>query len=542
LHHPLSSLNRSKLLQKLQLEEYDLLVIGGGITGAGIALDAASRGIKIALIEKNDFAFGTSSRSTKLIHGGLRYLKQFELKLVAEVGHERAVLHKNAPHLVIPEKMLLPLVKGGTYGPFFTSLGLYLYDFLAGVHKSERRKMLNKLETAQEEPLLANTENLIGGGLYWEYRTDDARLTLEVVKTATAYQADCINYCKADSFIYTSGKITGVNCTDVISGNSLIIKAKKIINATGPWVDELRKNDNSLMGKRLHLTKGVHLVFPKEKFPVKHSVYFDINDGRMMFAIPRGKTTYIGTTDTNFDGNKNSPDVSDKDIDYLVSAVNAMFKSVNLNKNDMISCWSGLRPLIHEDGKSPSELSRKDEIFVSERGLISIAGGKLTGYRKMAEKAVNMVALQLKKESGISFGKCKTKNIILSGGEFSSTENIDAYKNALREKLITCGIDSYYSDYLVSNYGVQSDIILNYLESFKSHSPLINLIRAELKFCMEREAVQTIEDFLLRRTSRLLFDVNSVDESLDYIVKDMAAALNWNEERITREKNSVKRK
>jgi len=298
-----SVLDREKQLNKIKSEAFDLIVIGGGVTGAGIVLDAASRGMRVCLIEKNDFASGTSNKSTKLIHGGLRYLKQLEIGLVRESGSERAIVHKLAPHLVIPEKMLLPLIEGGTYGKMMTSIGLKVYDMLANVEGDDRRKMLDKEETISKEPLLDDTVTL-GSGFYAEYRTDDARLTVEILKKATEFGASVVNYCEMESFVYDSyGKIESLNCIDHNTGKRLNICAQNYVSAAGPWVDLLRKKDDSMNHKHLHLTKGVHIVFPHEKLPIKQSVYFDVDDGRMVFAIPRGRCTYVGTTDTNYSGN-----------------------------------------------------------------------------------------------------------------------------------------------------------------------------------------------------------------------------------------------
>ena len=461
----ISSLNRHNLIGKLSSEEYDLLVIGGGITGAGIAMDAASRGIKTALVEKQDFAAGTSSRSTKLIHGGLRYLTQFEFRLVKEVGHERAVVHHLAPHLVIPEKILLPLTGNGTYGKRSTSIGLWLYDFLAGVKKEERRKMLSKKQTMIAEPLL--DKNLLKGGcLYTEYRTDDARLTIEVLKTAAGYGADCANYTNAEDFIYENKKIAGVECNDLITGNKCAIKAKVIVNATGPWVDQIRERDHSLKGKRLHLTKGVHIVVPHVLLPIKQSIYFNTSDNRNLFAIPRGKTTYIGTTDTDYSGNLERPEVTGQDAAYLIDSANHMFPRINLTLQDIISCYAGIRPLIHEKGKTPSEISRKDEIFISDSGLISIAGGKLTGYRKMAEKIVNIVSDNLNKTFGYPKSRCKTESIILNGSDFEREDGleidkrIDRYILHVHDEVKIKGLGKYEAEYLVRNYGKHTDLIL----------------------------------------------------------------------------------
>jgi len=521
-----SAFNREATNKILSSEEYDLLIVGGGITGAGIALDASSRGMKVALVEKNDFASGTSSKSTKLIHGGLRYLKQFDFWLVKEVGSERAIVHKLAPHLVIPEKMVLPLVKNGTYSSWLTSIGLKIYDILASVEGDDKRKMLNKEQALKTEPLLPK-DILDGAGFYAEYKTDDARLTLEVLKTALNYKAIVLNYCEVVEFIYNKEKIRGVKVIDTIADDTFDIKAKYVVNATGPWVDNLRQINKSKSGKRLHLTKGVHLVLPHEKLPVMHAIYYDIPDGRMMFAIPRGKTTYVGTTDTNYQGNKDNVEVTTVDALYLISAVNNMFPSINLSLNDVQSSWAGLRPLIHEEGKSTSELSRKDEIFVSESELISIAGGKLTGYRKMAERIVDLVSKKYEKRYDKKFKEIKTHNIVLSGGKFKNFKEVLTYQNKIFEKLKLYGFSKIDADYLVHNYGKQTDVILKKFEELREINPKIRLAKAELWFCLQYEMVQTPLDFFIRRTGRLYFDIESVKTLKEPILSEFMTVFNW---------------
>ena len=319
-----SNLNRQENNNEIRNNTYDLIVIGGGITGAGILLDAASRGLKTLLIEKGDYSSGTSSKSTKLIHGGLRYLKQFDFWLVKEVGTERAIVHKLAPHLVQPEKMLLPLVEKGSYGKWLTSIGLKIYDILADVEGEDQRQMLDKKQALEKEPLLPN-KILKGAGYYAEYRTDDSRLTLEVIKTALNYGATAINYTEVQAFIYKDGLVKGVTVLDHLLNEQYTINAAHIINATGPWVDDIRHLNKSVQGDTLRLTKGVHLVFPHEKFPVTQSIYFDVPDGRMIFAIPRGKVTYVGTTDTLYNENKEEVRTEVVDAIYLIEAVNTSF-------------------------------------------------------------------------------------------------------------------------------------------------------------------------------------------------------------------------
>ena len=525
-----SYFNRENITNNLQSNEFDLLIIGGGITGAGIALDAASRGMKVALIEKNDFASGTSSKSTKLIHGGLRYLKQFDFWLVKEVGTERAIVHDLAPHLVVPEKMILPLIEGGTYGSWLTSIGLKVYDILASVEGEDQRKMLDKEEALEKEPLLPESI-LNGAGYYAEYRTDDARLTLEVLKTAVDYDAKIINYTEALKFIYEDNRVVGVTVKDNLSNETFNIKAKYVVNATGPWVDDLRQTNHSKTGKRLHLTKGVHLVVAHDKLPVKQSVYFDVPDGRMMFAIPRGKVTYFGTTDTNYQKDKNNVTTNLVDATYLISAVNNMFPKINLTLDDIQSSWAGLRPLIHEEGKSATELSRKDEIFVSETELISIAGGKLTGYRKMAERIVDLVGKKYARRFDKEFDEIKTKEISLSGGTFKSYQEVQSYTDAIYNRIAEVDFNQKDAEYLVHNYGKQTDIILQKFDDLMHDNMQEKMLKSEVWFTINNEMTCSPTDFFMRRTGRLFFDTQSVFLYKEFVFNEFKNHFSWDEKK-----------
>jgi glycerol-3-phosphate dehydrogenase len=539
--NPFSSFNRQNNITKLKESEFDLLIIGGGITGAGIALDAASRGMKVALIEKNDFASGTSSKSTKLIHGGLRYLKQFDFWLVKEVGTERAIVHKLAPHLVVPEKMILPLIDGGTYGSWLTSIGLKVYDILAAVEGEDQRKMLDKKEALEKEPLLPESI-LNGAGYYAEYRTDDARLTLEILKTALNYEANCINYMEATQFHYQENRVVGAHVKDGLSGEEFSIKAKYVVNSCGPWVDELRQLNHSKIGKRLHLTKGVHLVVAHEKLPVKQSVYFDVPDGRMMFAIPRGKVTYFGTTDTNYQEDKNNVHTSLVDATYLISAVNNMFPEVHLTLNDVESSWAGLRPLIHEEGKSASELSRKDEIFVSDTELISIAGGKLTGYRKMAERIVDLVVKKYNRRYEKKFKESSTENIVLSGGTFADYSEVKSYTDAIYNRIAEVDFDEKDAQYLVHNYGKQTDDILKKFDEFSDENQQEKMIKAEVWFAVNYEMACNPTDFFMRRTGRLFFDAQSVKSYKNLVVDLFQEHFSWDEKTTKKHQEALEKK
>ncbi|MDN5216724.1 FAD-dependent oxidoreductase [Fulvivirgaceae bacterium BMA12] len=533
-----SSFERPKVIDRLKSSYYDLLVIGGGITGAGIALDAASRGLKTALVEKDDFASGTSSRSTKLIHGGLRYLKQFEIALVREVGSERAIVHSLAPHLVVSEKMLLPIIEDGTFGKLLTSFGLMVYDVLAGVEKEDQRKMLSKEETLAIEPLLPH-DILKGAGLYAEYRTDDARLTIEVLKTAAEFDADAINYVEASDFIYEDDQVTGIKAKDILSGDVFDVQSKYVVSAAGPWVDDLRSINHSKKGKRLHLTKGVHIVLPYEKLPIKYALYFDVPDGRMIFAIPRGRVTYVGTTDTNYFGDKDHIVTNTEDAEYLINAVNNMYPEINLEVDDVISSWAGVRPLIHEEGKSASELSRKDEIFESSTGLLSIAGGKLTGYRKMAQRIVDLVAEKFEDDFGKSFKKCFTHKIVLSGGVFKDARDVSKYTNKVFEQIKAFGFDQIDASYLVSNYGRQTDTILARFMELKDNDYVFRLAKAELWFTLKFEMVHNPQDFFIRRTGRLYFKIERLRDLVDPVIDEFAGYFDWDDDRKQRERNKI---
>lgn len=526
-----SNTDRKNSLQTLAKGNYDLVVIGGGITGAGIALDASARGLKVLLLEKGDFASGTSSKSTKLIHGGLRYLKQFDFWLVKEVGSERAIVHKLAPHLVIPEKMLLPLIEGGSYGKWLTSIGLKVYDILAQVEGEDKRQMLEKKDALKLEPLLPK-KILNGAGYYAEYRTDDARLTLENIKTSLQFGAKAVNYAKVIDFVYENERVAGVTFRDEIFGGEYSISSKYVINAAGPWVDELRTLNQSKKGKRLHLTKGVHLVFPREKLPVQQSVYFDIPDGRMMFAIPRGKVTYIGTTDTNFNADKDHVTTDIADAIYLISAVNHMFPDIHLELSDIISSWAGLRPLIHEEGKSASELSRKDEIFTSDTGLVSIAGGKLTGYRKMAERVVNRIARNMEEDHDIHLKPCTTDKIPLCGNDFKKFKHVKKYIATVFDRLHDSGFSEYDAWYLVTTYGKQTETILELYAQTKAGDPLERMVRAEAQFTIAYEMALTPLDFFIRRTGRLYFDIDSVRNHMVPVLEEFQKAYNYSAEEV----------
>ncbi|MCL6587199.1 MAG: glycerol-3-phosphate dehydrogenase/oxidase [Anoxybacillus sp.] len=526
-------MKRTTMVEKMSREYYDVLIIGGGITGCGIALDAATRGLKTAVVEMQDFAAGTSSRSTKLVHGGLRYLKQFEVKMVAEVGRERAIVYENGPHVTTPEWMLLPIYKDGTFGKWSTSVGLWVYDHLARVKRSERRTMLSKEETLQKEPLLKR-DKLIGGGYYVEYRTDDARLTIEVLKKAIECGADAANYIKAEAFMYENGRIVGARCRDALTGQTYTVRAKKVINAAGPWVDHLREKDGSKHGKMLKITKGVHIVIDQTHFPLKQAVYFDTPDGRMVFAIPRDGKTYVGTTDTFYDGDLANPVMTDEDRNYLLQAIHFMFPAVRVTAEQIESSWAGVRPLIYEEGKNPSEISRKDEIWTSSTGLITIAGGKLTGYRKMAETVVDFVARQLEKEEGIPFRPCQTKHLPISGGDVGGSHQLPAFIAQKAEEATRYGFTKAEGERLAKQYGTNVDRIFTLSKDYEENCGLSREVFATLVYALEGEMAVKPSDYFIRRTGALFFNIHWVRTWKDAVIRFMTEYWQWPEE-MTRE-------
>ncbi|MGX7024684.1 glycerol-3-phosphate dehydrogenase/oxidase [Vagococcus hydrophili] len=536
--------NRERIdhLEKMSQNELDVLVIGGGITGAGIILDGVGRGLNVGLVEMRDFSSGTSSRSTKLVHGGLRYLAQFDVKTVAEVGQERAVVYENAPHVTTPLKMVLPFYDKGTFGSFTTSIGLDIYDRLARVKKEERKFMLDKKESLKREPFLKE-KGLKGTGVYVEYRTDDSRLTLETIKKANEMGGLIASYAKVVKLLYsnTTGNIIGVTVLDTINKKEYPIYAKRIINAAGPWVDSIREMDNSKKGKFLHLTKGVHVVVDNARFPITNSIYFDTpyGDGRMMFAIPREEKVYIGTTDTFYEKNPAEPEIKREDVTYIIEGVNQMFDIEPLKLEDVESAWAGVRPLIHEDGKDPSEISRRDEIFVSDRGLYSIAGGKLTGYRKMAEEIVDKVLKDMEKSYEAVYISCQTKNQVLSGGEVGGGQGFEEFvKDGIRIGTDNYNLTEKEASQLTHRYGSNVTSVYQYLME-DNQTSLDDMTYAMLRYGLEEEMVIHPIDFLLRRSSTMLFNIERCLNIKEEVINYMSRYFDWDEATLERIKEEV---
>ena len=518
-----STFHRLDLYKTVEQKLYDVIIIGGGITGAGIALDAVSRGMNVLLVEMQDFAEGTSSRSTKLVHGGLRYLKQLQIKEVAQLGRERAIVYENGPHVTTPIWMLLPFYKGGTFGSFTTALGLTLYDILAGVKKGERRYMLDAKKTVEYEPLLKK-EGLLGSGVYVEYRTDDARLTIEVLKAANERGATLLHYVEAKSIQHVKNYYV-VEAIDHLVKQSIFFQARKVINASGPWIDEVRKQNGDEGGKHLVLSKGVHIVIDQQHLPLKQALYFDVPDGRMVFAIPRENKTYVGTTDTFYEGNPKEVSVTEEDETYLLDAIHSIFPNLPIKREHIESSWAGVRPLIQQDGKGSSEISRRDEIWIADNGVMTIAGGKLTGYRKMAQKVVDVVSRQLAKEQQLHFGNCVTKKLPISGGDLNGAKFYPEFIEAKTKAGIKLGLSEEESKELACFYGTNVDLVYAFIQQAKGDLPPV--LYGRLYYSIYYESVSKPVDFFIRRTGKLYFDIHFVIQYKDVVMAEMETIFKW---------------
>jgi len=529
----LSFRTRKDNVERLSAERFDLLVIGGGITGAGIARDAALRGLSVALVERKDFAAGTSSRSSKLVHGGLRYLQQGDVGLVREAATERYVLHRLAPHLARPERILVPVPNRRAYAKI--KLGLWTYDRLAHVVEEEKYRMISRDEALEREPLLRPDE-LYGAGLYYEYLTDDARLVIEVIKSAAALGAVVANHAEVTGFRAEHGRLTGVNLRDAVTGADLSACATVIINAAGPWVDLLRLTCEPGDRPRLRLTKGIHIGLRRKQLPVSHIVIMSARDGRGVFAVPHGQVTYLGTTDTFYDGPEDYPVITMKDVNYLLEAVQRSFLIDAPTPEDIVSAWAGLRPLLAEEGKKPTEISRKDEIMVSPSGLISIAGGKLTTFRCMAERVVDQVIERLR-EAGVELPDPvgASAEVPLSGG--ATGEDVTAYTERL--KAAGWKVDGDVIDHLAMLYGSNAEHILAAIRDDPSLAERcvseLPVTRAEVQYVVRHEMATTLEDVLERRTRLLLWDPENGVEAAETVARWIAEEMSWDRRQKTEE-------
>lgn len=473
---------------------FDLLILGGGITGTGVALDAVLRGYRVALIDKGDFASGTSSVSSKLVHGGLRYLEHRDFGLVYEALHERRLLLRNAPHLVRPLRFLIPFYQPSRVACWKLRLGLTLYDLLSGAGNLRRSRPLRVCELLRETPDLS-AKGLHGGAAYFDAQMDDARLCLEVLHTATVHGAAVANYVELRAFEKQGHCIIGVHAVDRIRDRELVIRARQILNATGPWVDEVRRLAGETGRPQLSPTKGVHVVTPGRDLRSAF-LLFHPDDGRVFFVIPWMGKTLIGTTDTRTDEAPDALTITSEEIDYLLRGFNHHF-TVPLDAKDVISSFAGLRPLIHARPGEPSAQTREFRLSWSPSGLLSAAGGKYTTYRHMAEIITNEVERRLGKRH-----PCQTRDCPLIGTPAKPWTEFAPEEAA---RLATShGLSAGSARHLVDRYGTQAGAAASVL---KRDAQLAQLVvpgepDLQLEFVYQREQEMAIlpEDYLLRRT------------------------------------------
>jgi glycerol-3-phosphate dehydrogenase len=524
---------RAKNLAALAREPFDVVVIGGGITGAGVARDAALRGLSVALVERRDFASGTSSRSSKLIHGGLRYLQQGDVALVRESATERYVVRRLAPHLARPVQLLFPLHSRGAYAKL--SVGLWTYDRIAGVSDEERYRMLSKEEALAMEPML-QAEHLYGAALYYEYLTDDARLVVEVMKSAAALGVVAANHVGATGFLFENGRICGITAGDELGDAEVEIRGRAIINAAGPWVDEVRLLGEPGEAPRLRLTKGIHVGVRRERIGIGNIVVMNARDKRGVFAVPRGAVTYLGTTDTDYERPDEEPFITHEDVAYLIDAANRTFAGEPLDFTDVVSAWAGLRPLLHQEGKKPSELSRKDEVMVGRTGLISVAGGKLTTFRRMAERVVDIACEQLRKqERPLPEPRGNSAEATLSGGE--TGDDVAAFAEGLKARWPR--VETDVVERLVQVYGSNAERMIEGMSADPALayrlSPEVAVTRAEVEYAVREEMAMTLTDFLERRSRLFLWDPDNGLSIAESAARIMGRILDWDDSRIERE-------
>lgn len=585
-----SKKTRQDNIDHMKQEELDLLIIGGGITGAGVAIQAAASGIKTGLIEMQDFAEGTSSRSTKLVHGGIRYLKTFDVEVVADTVGERAVVQQVAPHIPKPDPMLLPIYEGEgatTFNMFSVKVAMDLYDKLAKVTGTKYENYtLTPEEVLEREPFLKK-DGLTGAGVYLDFRNNDSRLVIDNIKKAAEDGAYLVSKMKATGFIYEGDQIIGVKARDLLSDEVIEIRAKVVINTSGPWVDKIRNlNFKRAISPKMRPTKGVHLVVDAKKLPVPQPTYFDTGkqDGRMVFAIPRENKTYFGTTDTDYQGDFTDPQVTQEDVDYLLDVINHRYPEANITLADIESSWVGLRPLLignagsdynggdngsisdksfrkvvdtvtdykeskvsrvevedvlnhlesSRDEKAPSTVSRGSSLEREPDGLVTLSGGKITDYRKMAEGAMKLIRQLLQEEYSVTVKEIDSKTYSISGGDFDPTKQEEMVEEYTKIG-VEAGLDEKDAAYIADFYGTNAKHIFELAKEMSPYPGLTLAESARLRYGLENEMVLVPGDYLIRRTNHLLFERDQLDTIKQPIIDAIAAYFEWTDEEKERE-------
>jgi glycerol-3-phosphate dehydrogenase len=510
---------RRQKLRRIGAETFDLLVIGGGINGAGIAREAALRGLRTVLVDKGDFANGTSSRSSKLVHGGFRYLETGDFALVFEASRERDLLRRRlAPHLVTPLRFFFPVYRGSPMPLWKLRIGLALYDVLAAFRNIERHRGVGRDGRTSVEPLLRD-DGFLGGALYYDCFTDDARLVLENALGAEEAGAICLNYAVVESFEKdAAGVLVGARVRDLDGDTGVIpVRTRSVVNAAGPWLDQVRTLDDADAIPVLRPTKGVHLVVPRHRIGNRNAVVLHaVRDGRLFFVIPWEDHTIVGTTDTDYSGPLDAVCADAEDVEYLLESLNFYFPAARLTERDVVSTFAGLRPLVAgKKPEAPSEISREDELFESPSGLISLGGGKLTTYRRAAIKVIDRVARQLRGRFGTHVrARSGTESLPLPGGREFGKSPSDA------------------QDHLRRRYGSRTPELLDRAgrmpASFEALEPGVPDVRAEASFAAAAEMARRVEDVLRRRTHVALKAADGGARAAKATAELMAERLGWN--------------
>ncbi len=527
---PFSFRTRRAALEAMAAEPVDVLVIGGGITGAAIARDAALRGFRTALVDKGDFGGGTSSLSSRLIHGGIRYLEQYDFRLVLEASRERRVLLTIAPHLVRPLPFLFPAYRGARVPAWKLRAGMWLYDLLAAFHNVHRHRWLRRKAVRRLEPALRE-KDLKGAALYYDAQADDARLVIATMRSAAQAGALVASYAEVTTLLKPDGRVRGATVRDGLTGHPYALRALVVVNAGGPWVDRLRRLDDPGAEPLLRLTKGAHVAVPRRRLANTQAVTLTSPiDGRVMFVLPWGDLSYIGTTDTDEDVSPDEVRATAPDVIYLLRSANAFFPQARLSPHDVVASWAGLRPLLRPTrDMAPSQASREHRIVESPSGLLTIAGGKLTTHRVMARDMVDRVASRLRALDGRPRPpRPPTDRLPLPGGETADLE-------VLVEAATARGVPEGTARHLVGRYGSEAAAVLNVVDRERAlGEPIVAgrpEIWAEVAHAVEREMAVRLADVLVRRLHLFYATRDQAVPATSAIADRMGEALGWDADR-----------
>lgn len=530
---------RRESLEQAQGKTYDLLIIGGGIVGAGIAHDATNRGMSVLLVEKEDFGSGTSSKTTKLIHGGLRYLEQMHFRLTRELCQERGLLESLAPHLVRDLSLVLPVLRNKKLFGLKAGLGLTLYDALSGhIAGSKRHESLSRNSVLECAPFL-NPNEIVGGLRFHDCVTDDTRLVIEVLKTAQTNGGVLINYVEAQD-IKNEGDKKILVCRDRMKGEDLSFSFRSCINATGVWSDELNKKLDTSWKSNVKPAKGIHIVVPYSALETNTALFLPSPDNRYVFLVPWQKALMIGTTDTNYQGSLDNPLPDLEEIDFLLSVVNHYTSRNKLKREDVIAAWAGLRPLVNEEGGDSSgtaNMSREHKIFVGPHNTIGIVGGKLTNFRILAQQVVDKALEQFSTQERGKFHPSTTDRVMLGG--YASREDYLTQTAVVSTKARTLGLEPAVIDHLISSYGSRAEHVLELVQEDESLSKRICSefppIMAEVVYTIKHEMAISLSDILFRRIRLGLVHQAQALDAVPKVARLVQNMLGWDDARTSAE-------